>query len=203
MTCVPLLACSALACAVAVAPAHAEPYNPAPPTFVFVADDANRCGLVSTLDLTVDGSYPETGVLFSGPVATDVPGGSISVTCAIQTTDSRHLGDDDVAITSNPQTQVAVLAAHQVSYEMPSHALVHVCTSVVVNGTTYYWDTIGAAWSTSSAVSCDTAIFAYAPGLLEPFTGVLTVADPVLCPTLRGFFPPEGDAYPLWNCPPA
>lgn len=174
---------------------------------------AATCGLVSVTDLFTD-QQPEVGVLFGGPLAPVAPlAATVTMTCTVQTgaANAGHSGTDAVSATSPLATIGATAAvAAPVHFHAAEGQPVFVCTEVVVNGVTYYWDAAGLAWSTSSAVPCAQAIAQELyPLLLTPALDALDPVsdeiDPIVCPILEG---PLIDVHRLivgavWDCPPS
>ena len=192
---------------VPAAPAHAIPPFDWPNTTVHWVADPGRCSFLAVEDPTLPGSGIFSGVIAGGPVVSDVVGATISIRCTLQVgaAASTHAGADSAVASSGSSTQAAVLLPTLVAYFAPPGAPIYVCTAVTINGTTYYSN--GSGWSTSTAASCQLATSQETDPILQPIydlvDGLLTgLVDPVLCPVLATFFPPDGEPFGLWNCPP-
>lgn len=135
------------------------------------------CGFVSTYD-NLGEPNAQVGELDGGPVSsadTGTPPGdptaSVTIICTIQVgpTGATHAGPDAVSAQSSG-TGVAVLAPTAITYQVAEGQDVYLCSQVVVNGVSYYWDDVPGAFSASNAATCGIAISqpVCEPGIIRP-----------------------------------
>jgi hypothetical protein len=193
-------AAAALLVAGAALPAAAAP-----------APVGNPCTYAST-----DAGSPGTqnGVLFGGPlVLTDdtnpavVYSGTLTCTAQYGIFNSQHSDGGHVCATSGPTTGVVVVAEPVLcSFPAPGYGPgwpeeMYVCAQLdlVTGGTLYYQE--GGGWTTNANTDCVRLANASVTDetLTQPLHDLL---DPLICPVLAVFFPPEGDVGIFWDCPP-
>jgi hypothetical protein len=112
------------------------------------------CGLDAATDTTAEAGT-HTGPLSGGPVAATTVGAVVVLTCAVHvgTANSTHAGADVAAADSGaPSVGATRFVVETVRFLVPENMPVYVCTEVVVNGVTYYWD--GGSWGTSNSAGC-------------------------------------------------
>jgi hypothetical protein len=163
-----------------------------------------RCGFSSVTDPTTGNT--QVGEVDATLVLTDDtdPARTYTgyVTCTIQTgINDTHAEADAAAVTgiSGPGPLAAV--AGTVTYAVADHENVYLCTEVVTDGGTVYWDALNEVWSSDPDVGCDN------PAYPEPQPDPLPDWDLMICPILAIVFPPEGDVTvpvlgKVWDCPP-
>ncbi|MDQ1713212.1 MAG: hypothetical protein QOE45_2662 [Frankiaceae bacterium] len=169
-------------------PAHAAPEPTGP-----------LCGFASVTNPGLE-SGTQSGGFFGGPLRLGDDTNplivySASITCSIQVNEALHSGGDGASFTSRTSGNVAVVEPTSgLSYSAGTGDDVFICTQVnLVGGTTLYYDDASQNWSTNSASRCE---------LATPLTPQRSIIDPIICPLLAPFFPPEGDVGIFWDCPP-
>lgn len=159
------------------------------------------------------------GVLHGGPVTGD---GTVQLTCRIVVNAWTHDATAAVTVSSLPTPRVAALEPTRVSFEAGYDDFVAMCTSVRVNGITWY-ETHG-GWSTDPASYCwkhlpwelvpeplrpvvdgvACLVFGDACDVIGPLLGeVFEVVDPAVCERFVAAAPgvppveirPDGDVY--------
>lgn len=187
------------------------------------------CGFTSVTDPTVENGRTQVGQINGGPVGDDaqaVAGVTIACTIQIGADNSTHAGADAFRLSGSGIGTASVAGMGR--YVSPEGQPTYLCTEVTVNGATYYRDSANATWSTNPGVGCADAISQEVfPGPLDPvldtppmdsivlvIDGVATIVfdvlnqlengivDPLICPALTIFFPPDGDVGVFYDCPP-
>jgi hypothetical protein len=177
--------------------------------------DGRRCSFGST---TNPGAEPDTqtGQIQAGPAVINDGGTPPGVhsghfVCTIQVSASTHAGPDAASVTG-PDTTGVIAAQGQVTYTAGDDAPVYLCTEIVVDGQSWYYDdptVVGATgtWTTSSSASCGLAT-SLDPGNDPTVLAIEGLIDAIICPVLAIVFPPEGDVTlpdpvgKVWDCPP-
>ncbi len=116
------------------------------------------CGFASVSDPQVEGS--QTGEIDATLVLTDDTDPTVTYTgyvkCTIQTgTNDTHAEVDAAVLQGNWGPGPIAAAAGTFTYEVGSaDEDVYICTEVVTNGGTLYWDAVNEVWSISNTVGC-------------------------------------------------
>ena len=158
------------------------------------AAEGRKCTFFTTTDPQVEGSM--TGEINAGPIVLDSsnPAATGNVTCTLQTGVNDTHAEADAAVLTGPQSTGAAVAAGTVTFEVGAEEDVYICTKVNVGGTVYFWDVASGSWSVSGGLC------AIATSIETPPIG--TELDPIVCPYLDDYFPPDGDVANVWDCPP-
>lgn len=189
------VACLAAGAVLSSAPAaHAAP-DPA----------GSLCAMDSLTDPQVEGS--RTGEVSAWLLLTDDTDRARTYTgyvaCTVQAgTNATHAGADGGVVRGNSGPGPLAVVAGTVTYEVGADENVYLCTEVVTNRGTVYWDAQTRRWSTNPNVGCELFSTQYEP---EPMPDGI---DPLVCPVFAEVFVPEGDImFPdpigkVWDCPP-
>ncbi|HVF06533.1 MAG TPA: hypothetical protein VNA20_16960 [Frankiaceae bacterium] len=175
----------------------------APPAHAAPAASGPSCGFVTgTANRGIGGDSLYAGAVWGGPVVlrdnavpTVLYAGSL--TCTVRVT-----GSFGCSVTSPLPTTGTTAAAGLCNYLASESDVIQICSriDIVGGGTLYYTDGVG--WTSSqgscpfaTTQTCDTE--AGLPcGVKRDFV------DPVVCPLLVPFFPPDGDVGIFYDCPP-
>jgi hypothetical protein len=168
------------------------------------------CWFASLTDPSAEAGT-QTGEITAGPAVIDdratppgVHSGHFVCTIQVGAANGTHAGAD-AAVVTGPESTAVIAAGGTVTYNAPYYEPVWLCTEIVVDGQSLYFDdpndpTVNGSFSTSSSAACGLAID---EGTDDPtITAIGELIDSIICPVLAIVFPPQGDIPGVWDCPP-
>ena len=167
----------------------------------------STCGFVTT-DIQSPGF--QYGVMWGGPLVMRDPAnvqvlytGTMTCTLKYGIFNGQHNSGGAVcATTGGPATGVVAAPPTTCAFAAPSSPFpdeAYICTQVVINAVTYYFS--GGGWTTNANSDCERAAWVNVDDQLTQDI-VHGLLDPILCPILAIFFPPQGDVGIFYDCPP-
>lgn len=167
----------------------------------------STCGFATT-DYQSAGTW-QYGFMWGGPIVMRDPGNvqvlyTGTMTCTLKYYGFNNLhssGGTVCQATGGPAT--GVVAVQPVSCNFPADPAspqeIYICTRVVIGATAYYFS--GGGWTMNANAECERSTFVTANDG-QARTLLHDLLDPIICPVLAPFFPPDGDVGIFWDCPP-